>query len=142
MKKRIVHAKGHVHSTDLPLHITKAHYTFRDRLADAIAKWGGSWEFILFLAICIIVWVAINIYAFVSRWDPYPFIFLNLILALVTVFQAPVILMSQNRQSDIDRLRAEHDFLINKKTEKEVREIQAHLNKIDKTLSLIEKKLK
>ena len=141
MRKQLVHAKGHVSHADLPLHITKEHYTFRDRMADFIAKWGGSWEFIGLLGVCIGIWVLINLYAYFNHWDPYPFIFLNLVLALVTVFQAPIILMSQNRQSDIDRLRAEHDFLINKKTEREVREIKAHLDKISKKLEAIEKKL-
>ena len=134
--------KGHVPSADLPLHITKAHYTFRDRLADFIAKWGGSWEFISLLAVCIGIWVIVNIYAYFQRWDPYPFIFLNLVLALVTVFQAPVILMSQNRQSDIDRLRAEHDFIVNKKTEEEVRELKAQLDRIEKKLGATGKRPK
>jgi len=81
--------------------------TFGQRAADGIAKWAGSWTFIIGFLIILGLWVTANIYMWVNRWDPYPFILLNLILSCVAALQAPVILMSQNRQAQKDRIKAE-----------------------------------
>ncbi|MFB9991312.1 DUF1003 domain-containing protein [Deinococcus oregonensis] len=102
---------------------------FGDRMADWVADFGGSWAFIgLFIGL-LIVWVAVNgLQVFGRHFDPYPFILLNLVLSSVAALQAPVILMSQNRQEKRDHLRAEHDYEINLKGESEVRTLQDKLD--------------
>lgn len=99
--------------------------TFGDRLSDHLASFGGSWTFILFFGSVIFVWVAVNSILLLMRpFDPYPFILLNLVLSCLAALQAPVIMMSQNRQEAKDRLRSEHDYQVNLKAELEIR----HLN--------------
>jgi len=108
-------------------------WTFGERLADKMADFGGSWVFLICFAVFLSVWIIIN--SAVLFWhpvDPYPFIFLNLILSCLAAIQAPVIMMSQNRQEAKDRLRSEHDYQVNLKAELEIR----HLNeKLDHLLS-------
>lgn len=99
-----------------------AKFTVGERLADKIASFGGSWTFIISFLVFILTWMGINIYWLVnSGFDPYPFILLNLILSCLAALQAPVIMMSQNRQEDKDRQRAKNDYMINLKSELEVR---------------------
>jgi uncharacterized membrane protein len=107
--------------------------TFGERLADRIADIGGSWSFILGFAGFLLLWVAVNSFVLLMRpFDPYPFILLNLILSCLAAIQAPIIMMSQNRQEARDRLRSENDYRVNLKAELEIR----HLNeKIDHLLS-------
>jgi uncharacterized membrane protein len=96
--------------------------TFGDRLSDRVARFGGSWAFILSFGAFLFVWMLINSIALFRRpFDPYPFILLNLILSSIAALQAPVIMMSQNRQEAKDRLRAEHDYRVNLKAELEIR---------------------
>jgi len=96
--------------------------TFGQRIADKVASFGGSWTFIISFAIFIIIWININIYWFLNKgFDPYPFILLNLILSCLAALQAPVIMMSQNRQEEKDRERAKKDYMINLKSELEIR---------------------
>ncbi|TDQ18277.1 putative membrane protein [Algoriphagus boseongensis] len=96
--------------------------TFGDRLADKIASFGGSWTFITIFFSFLFIWMAINIFILVSKpFDPYPFILLNLILSCLAAIQAPIIMMSQNRQESKDRKRAEHDYQINLKAELEIK---------------------
>ena len=96
--------------------------TFGDRLSDRVARFGGSWAFILSFGAFLFVWMLINSIALLRRpFDPYPFILLNLILSSIAALQAPVIMMSQNRQEAKDRLRAEHDYRVNLKAELEIR---------------------
>jgi uncharacterized membrane protein len=96
--------------------------TFADRLSDRVARFGGSWAFILSFGAFLFVWMVINSIALFRRpFDPYPFILLNLILSSIAALQAPVIMMSQNRQEAKDRLRAEHDYRVNLKAELEIR---------------------
>ncbi len=96
--------------------------SFGERLADGIAKFGGSWSFISIFGIFLFIWMIINILLFtVHPFDPYPFILLNLILSCLAAIQAPVIMMSQNRQEDKDRQRALHDYQVNLKAELEIR---------------------
>jgi uncharacterized membrane protein len=98
--------------------------TFGERLADRIADFGGSWRFIIVFGIFILLWMAINTVALLGRpADPYPFILLNLILSCLAALQAPVIMMSQNRQEAKDRLRSEHDYRVNLKAELEIRHL-------------------
>jgi len=107
--------------------------TFGERLSDRIAAFGGSWKFMIIFAGILFVWVMINSVFLLSRpFDPYPYILLNLILSCLAAVQAPIIMMSQNRQEAKDRLRASHDYQINLKAELEIRNLQ---QKIDHLLS-------
>lgn len=96
--------------------------TYGQRIADKVADFGGSWTFIISFAVFLLVWICINIYWLGNKgFDPYPFILLNLILSSLAAIQAPVIMMSQNRQEDKDRERGKKDYMINLKSELEVR---------------------
>jgi len=97
--------------------------TFGQRAADGIAKWAGSWTFIIGFLALLGVWMALNVYAWIGEWDPYPFILLNLVLSCIAALQAPVILMSQNRQAQKDRIKAEYDYRVNRKAERGIEEI-------------------
>ena len=105
--------------------------TFGQRAADGIAKWAGSWVFILFFLVLLGLWMAVNVYAWINTWDPYPFILLNLVLSCIAALQAPVILMSQNRLSQKDRVKAEYDYRVNRKAEKMVEEILNRIKKME-----------
>ena len=97
-------------------------------LADWVAQTVGSWRFIVLQSIVLAVWIILNVLAFVQHWDPYPFILLNLILSFQAAYAAPIIMMSQNRQSEIDRRNAQNDYRINVKAELEIELLH---NKID-----------
>lgn len=90
------------------------------RLADWVASTVGSWRFIIIQSAILAVWIAINIHGYFAHWDPYPFILLNLMLSFQAAYAAPIIMMSQNRQAEIDRRHAEHDYRINVKAELEI----------------------
>ncbi len=105
--------------------------TFGQRLADRIASFGGSWTFILAFGAVLVVWIAINSVLLISRpFDPYPFILLNLVLSCLAALQAPVIMMSQNRQEAKDRVRAEHDYQVNLKAEIEVQQLNLKIDQL------------
>ena len=108
-------------------------HTLRDRLSDQVARFGGSWTFIIIFIGVLIAWVILNTMAFphyVQAFDPYPFIFLNLILSMVAALQAPIILMSQNRQAMRDRLAAGLDYEINLKAEIEIMALHDKLDQL------------
>ncbi len=95
------------------------------KAADWLAKWAGSWTFLLLFALFLVLWAALNTVAVVfGAWDKYPFILLNLFLSCLAAIQAPIILMSQNRQSEIDRQRSQYDYLVNRKAEREIKQLQ------------------
>jgi len=103
--------------------------TFGDRMADRLAAYGGSWKFILSFLAVIFGWIVINTMLLIRRpFDPFPFILLNLVLSCLAAFQAPVIMMSQNRQDAKDRLRSEHDYRVNLKAELEIRYLHQKLD--------------
>lgn len=104
-----------------------------DRLSDTIASFGGSWRFIILFGAVILVWITLNA-IFLARkpFDPYPFILLNLVLSCIAAMQAPVIMMSQNRQESRDRLRSQNDYQVNLKAELEIRQLH---EKVDHLLS-------
>ena len=104
--------------------------TYWDRLADKVAAVGGSWAFIGGFSLCLALWVVLNLglKPFHLSFDPYPFIFLNLILSTVAAIQAPVIMMSQNRQATKDRLNAEHDYVVNLRAELEIMRLHDKLD--------------
>ncbi len=107
----------------------KENLTFGQKAADKIAKFGGSWTFIISFFIVLASWIAFNVYVLNNKgFDPYPFILLNLILSCLASIQAPIIMMSQNRQEEKDRERAEWDLKINEKAEAEIREISKKLD--------------
>ena len=90
------------------------------RVADAVVATVGSWRFIIIQSILLVLWLAANILGWVQAWDPYPFILLNLMLSFQAAYTAPIIMMAQNRQSDIDRMKAQQDYDINLKAELEI----------------------
>ena len=108
-----------------------ARLTFGDRVADRVADFGGSWRFICLFFAIMAVWIVLNSVALIAHpFDPYPFILLNLMLSLLAAIQAPIIMMSQNRQEYRDRLRAENDYQVNLKAEIEVRAISEKLDQL------------
>ena len=111
-----------------------AQFTLADRAADLIAEFGGSWKFILAAVLLVNVWVWINMWlAFIGKisFDPYPFLLLSTAINVLSILQAPIILMSQNRQSHKDRLRAEIDYQVNLKNELALNEILEHLKALE-----------
>lgn len=118
-----------------PLQLMHGKTTVGDRASDRLSEFAGSWGFILGFIVFLLLWMAANIYAWVNTWDPYPFILLNLVLSCLAAIQAPVILMSQNRQADKDRKKAEYDYSVNRKTEREVEEIKKQLDRIERRIT-------
>ncbi len=112
--------------------------TFGERIADAVAGFGGSWTFIILFAAAIIIYSAINIFLRNRAWDPYPFILLNLFLSMLAAIQAPVIMMSQNRQDTKDRLRGELDFDVNRRAESEIQGLARKMNLLGDKLGDLE----
>ncbi len=106
--------------------------TFGQRAADGIAKWAGSWTFILSFLVLLGLWMVLNTsMVLFGVWDLYPFILLNLVLSTIAALQAPVILMSQNRQAQKDRVKAEYDYRVNRKAEKMIEEILKRVRVIE-----------
>jgi len=102
-----------------------------DRLADKLADFGGSWRFLGIFSLILICWIVVNsLFLVKSPFDPYPYIFLNLILSCLAAIQAPVIMMSQNRQEERDRIRAIHDYQVNLKAEVEIRALNEKLDRL------------
>ena len=103
--------------------------TLGERLADRLAKFGGSWSFLIIFMAMLVIWMGINSFVLIkTHFDPYPFILLNLVLSCLAAVQAPVIMMSQNRQEAKDRLRVEHDYEINRKAEIEIRKLHERMD--------------
>jgi len=110
-----------------------------DRMADKIANFGGSWTFVISFTVIMTLWLIVNGILLTKPFDPQPFTLLNLVLSTMAAIQAPVILMSQNRQSTKDRLRAEDDYAINLKSEIELRELHKKVDRLIKKLVDVEK---
>ena len=111
-----------------PNEVIEEETTFGERLADSVARFGGSWGFIILFAVILIIYTSANIVLDRSAWDPYPFILLNLFLSMLAAIQAPVIMMSQNRQDAKDRLRGELDYEVNRRAEAEIQGLSQKLN--------------
>lgn len=109
----------------------EARRTFSDRAADALAGFGGSWKFIGISLFLIIIWIALNSYVMITGWDPAPYAMLDLVFGLVAGMQAPIIMMSQNRQGEKDRLRADLDYQVNLKNELSLAEVLRRLDVIE-----------
>jgi uncharacterized membrane protein len=114
------------------------HLTFGQRVADRVASFGGSWPFIILFSVIMLVWIGINI-ARLANFDPYPYILLNLVLSTLAAIQAPIIMMSQNRQSSKDKLLAENDYQVNLKAELEITAIMRSQAELLARLSLLER---
>lgn len=119
----------------------KEKYTLGQRAADSIAKFAGSWAFIFAFTGVLVVWMIINTILAAGAFDPYPFILLNLVLSCVAAIQAPLIMMSQNRQEEKDRRRAENDYKVNLKTEIMIEDLYDKVNAILAKQSALEKQL-
>ena len=116
-------------------------YTLGQRAADAIAKFAGSWAFIFSFTGVLVLWMIVNAVLALKAFDPYPFILLNLVLSCVAAIQAPLIMMSQNRQEEKDRRRAENDYKVNLKTEIMIEDLYDKVNAILAKQSALEKRL-
>jgi CRP/FNR family cyclic AMP-dependent transcriptional regulator len=117
------------HRIQNPHELIEERETVGNRIADAVAAFGGSWRFIIMFLSMMLVWITANMLVG-KAWDPYPFILLNLVLSMLAALQAPVIMMSQNRQDAKDRIRSEADFQINVKAEVEIAELHEKLDKL------------
>jgi CRP/FNR family cyclic AMP-dependent transcriptional regulator len=111
-----------------PNEVIEEGMTTGERIADIVARFGGSWSFIISFLVLLVIYSAINVWLGKSAWDPYPFILLNLILSMMAAIQAPVIMMSQNRQDTRDRLRGELDYDVNRRAEAEIQALSRKLN--------------
>jgi uncharacterized membrane protein len=114
-----------------PNEVIESKTTWGDRIADSVAQFGGSWTFITTFLVILAVYTIINISLGKQAWDPYPFILLNLFLSMLAAIQAPVIMMSQNRQDQKDRLRGELDFDVNRRAEAEIQNLSRRLSMLD-----------
>jgi uncharacterized membrane protein len=116
--------------------------TLGERIADSVAQLGGSWTFIVTFAVVSAIYVAINVFLKHQAWDPYPFILLNLFLSLLAAIQAPVIMMSQNRQDRKDRVRSELDYAVNRRAEQEIQGLAHKMNLLGEHLGDVEELLR
>jgi uncharacterized membrane protein len=121
----------------------KESMTFGQKLADSVATGMGSWRFIIWQTIIVILWMALNVVAIIKHWDPYPYILLNLVFSTQAAYAAPIIMMAQNRAGDRDRAQADSDFRTNREAKKEIEELQVRLNaievdKLDKIMAMLQ----
>ena len=131
--KHVLHHKHHP--------ILREKLTLGQKAADAIAKFGGSWTFIITFFALLFIWMGINSWLLLQKpFDPYPFILLNLVLSCLAAVQAPMILMAQNRQAERDRIDAKYDHAINRKAERENQDIMKEIKKIHIKLNEIRRK--
>ena len=121
-----------------PNEMIEEEMTFGQRIADSVAAFGGSWTFIISFLVVLIAYASTNIFLKKAAWDPYPFILLNLFLSMLAAIQAPVIMMSQNRQDAKDRIRGELDFDVNRRAESEIQGVSSKLNVLGDRLGDIE----
>jgi uncharacterized membrane protein len=138
---RQYHAAHHLvrlRSTRNPNEVIEKEATFGDRIADGVARFGGSWTFIITFGLTLVVYTTINVALRGSAWDPYPFILLNLFLSMLAAVQAPVIMMSQNRQDTKDRLRGELDFDVNRRAESEIQGVSRKLHQLTEKIEDLE----
>jgi len=122
-------------------HVFDEQLSFGDRLADQVASFGGSWRFILIFVGIMVVWIALNTLVLIkselfSPFDPYPFILLNLFLSSLAALQAPIIMMSQNRQAEKDRLKVEQNYAVSLKTDLQIIDMQKKLDELHETILL------
>ncbi|MEO6233129.1 MAG: DUF1003 domain-containing protein [Ferruginibacter sp.] len=117
--------------------------TYGDRLADVVATGMGCWRFIIIQSFVVLIWMGLNVLGFVRHWDPYPFILLNLLFSTQAAYAAPIIMMSQNRQSERDRIQAQEDYQTNIDAKREIEALQLQIStleikKLDRMIALLE----
>lgn len=118
-----------------PHPVLKRELTFGQKASDKLTGFAGSWSFIFTLLVLMAVWMLINLYAAITKiWDPYPFILLNFVLSTLAAIQAPIILMSQNRSTERDRINFKYDYQVNRKAEREIANMQKDLEEIKKLI--------
>ena len=105
--------------------------TVGDKIADSVANGMGSWSFIIWQTIIVLIWMILNIIGFIRHWDEYPFILLNLIFSTQAAYAAPIIMMAQNRQNQRDRLQAQNDYMVNIESKKEIEALQIQISKLE-----------
>jgi len=125
------------HKKDNKHPVLKQKLTFGQKASDVVTLFVGSWTFIILVFIILAIWMFMNSLMLIYKWDPYPYILLNFVLSCLAAIQAPIILMSQNRQAERDRINAKYDYQVNRKAEREITDIQKDLEKIK---SMIRKK--
>ena len=135
-------SNGEVDEIEKLLRMPKEKRTFGQKAADWMTSFVGSWTFIIILFAYIFVWVVLNIAGWFYHWDPWPFIVLNLTLSCLAAVQAPIILMSENREAQRDRRRAERDYFVDKRTMKEILNMQSDLEEIKDLIRKINKQKK
>ncbi len=128
-------------ATRNPNEVIEKEATFGEHIADAVARFGGSWTFIFFFGVILSFYTAVNLALGRSAWDPYPFILLNLFLSMLAAIQAPVIMMSQNRLDTKDRLRGELDYQVNRRSESQIQGLARKLNLLGEKIDDIEELL-
>jgi uncharacterized membrane protein len=124
-----------------PNEVIAEQLTVGDRLADGVARFGGSWSFIIAFGVVLVVWVAVNVALAIRAWDPYPFILLNLFLSMLAAIQAPIIMMSQNRQSTKDKALAVNNFQVNLKNEVSIDKILRSQAEVLQRLTALEQRI-
>jgi len=117
--------------------------SFGQQLADKVASGMGAWRFIIYQSIIVLAWLALNVIGIIRHWDPYPFILLSLLFSAQAAYAAPIIMMSQNRQSERDRIQAHADYETNRMAKQEIENLQVHLSsiemeKLDKIIRILE----
>jgi CRP/FNR family transcriptional regulator, cyclic AMP receptor protein len=127
-----------VRSMRNPNEVIEDTLTMGDRVADTVARFGGSWRFIIACLVALSIYTAINVGLGKQGWDPYPFILLNLFLSMLAAIQAPVIMMSQNRQDSKDRVRGELDYAVNRRAESEIQALSRKLNMLGEKMDDVE----
>jgi len=115
--------------------------TLGQRAADALTRAAGSWRFIIVLSVFLLLWITANVVMVGYRFDPYPFILLNLFLSFMAAYQAPIILMSQGRVEDRDRVKAERDYAVNRKAEREIADMQRDFEEIKTMIRDLDRKI-
>jgi uncharacterized membrane protein len=138
---RQFHASQHLvrlRATRNPQDIIEEEETVGERIADKVASFGGSWTFIISFGVVLVTYVSLNVGLALRAWDPYPFILLNLFLSMLAAIQAPIIMMSQNRQDKKDRLRSELDFDVNRRAEQEIQGLAHKINLIGDKIGDVE----
>jgi len=114
---------GHMHPANKRRHEERSR---SEHLADRVTAVFGSWKFIIVQTTIVVLWIGLNLFAAVHHWDPYPFILLNLVFSTQAAYAAPLILLSQNRQADIDRITAEHDYQVNQTALQYLKVLHSH----------------
>ena len=130
MKQKTIKKETAEHPTNL----YRNNLTVGQRASDKMTYSIGSWAFIIIFGVFILSWMVVNVIAYEYRWDPYPFILLNLCLSCLAAIQAPIIMMSQNRQTQRDRITAKYDYAVNRKAEREIQDMQKDLEEIKKLI--------